>query len=164
MGENLSNVTSNGPWALVFQLSLVGELHVSHRDNTRTAETLTASRHSLPFIHFFSVPLLLAQLMSTVCVAVLMQCSHVRSIVTSLPGPLWASQFISFSINFPSLLSPPLPFSPIPSPHCPTPPLSLSSPSHPHLPFPSIPSPQSMHVPNPEVPCSIIIWALRGTV
>ena len=135
--------------------------------NTRTAETvLTACRYSLPFSHFWSVLLLLGTAGEyTVCVAVLMQCSHVRSIVTSLSLPLWSSQLISVSINFPSLPSSPLPFSPIPSPHCPTPPLSppspplpfspipsphcptplsLSSPSHPHLPFPSVPSPQNM--------------------
>ena len=96
-----------------------------------------------------------AQLVNTVCVAVLMQCSHVRSIVTSLPGPLWSSQFISVSINFPSISSPPLPFSPIPSPHSPMHPSSipiLSLPSQPPLPFrPFFPE----HVPDPEVPCSV---------
>ena len=30
MGANLSNVTTNGPWALVFQLGLVGELCYQH--------------------------------------------------------------------------------------------------------------------------------------
>ena len=43
MGANLLNVTCNGPWALVFQLGLVSELHVCYHGNTFTAEIFQSS-------------------------------------------------------------------------------------------------------------------------
>ena len=133
MGANLSNVTSNGPWALVFQLGLVGELHVSHCGNTCTAETvLTACCYSLPFSHFWSVLLLLG----TAGEYCLCGCSN-------------AAFPCSFHFHFPSLA---ILFDPLSS-------LSHSS----SIPVLSLPSPPPLlfrpsspeHVPDPEVPCSV---------
>ena len=55
MGANLSNVTSNGPWALVFQLGLVGELNVSHHGNSFTAENVLMTVLSLSLCQPFLV-------------------------------------------------------------------------------------------------------------
>ena len=75
VGANLSIVTSNGPWALVFRLDLVGELCCQHFDYCECLDgqlVLSPSAISDLCYCFWS------QLVSTVCVAVLMQCSHVR--------------------------------------------------------------------------------------
>ena len=147
-------MTSNGPWALVFQLGLVGELHVSHRGNTRTAETILATCcDSLPFSHFWSVLLLLG----TAGEYCLCGCSNAVfpcSFHCHLPSLAIVVITVYFCFNqfpLPSLLSPPILFDPLSSlPHS----FSihvLSLPSPPPLPFcPFSPG----HVPDPEVPCS----------
>ena len=132
---------------------------MAYYENTITAENNKATCcNSLPFSHFGLYYCFWAQLVSTVCVAVLMQCSHVCSIVTSLPIVTIMFQFCSSQFL---LLSHPLP-----SPHSPTS-LSLTSPPIPSLPqlsphFP-LPSPPPLpfrpffpeHVPDPEVSCSV---------
>ena len=117
-------------------LGLVGELHVGQQHGN----TLTSENVLMACCHFLFWPFLVCttasghvQLLSTVCEAVLMQCSHVSSTVNSLNSHCGHhSYFISVSFNFPSLpSSPPIlsdpfpspPHPPLPSPHCPNSPL-----------------------------------------
>ena len=67
---------SNGPWALVFQLDLVGELCFQHFHCCECLDgQLVLHSHSVIFGLYYCF---WSQLVSTVCVAVLMQCSHVH--------------------------------------------------------------------------------------